>query len=162
MNSLQSVARPDHTTANNNPQAHQQISSPPQPQKSIQLATLLNHRNVAPRGMSQQPLPPRTLLCRMGIALMIPLAIWCAVHTASINTNPITSPCAGPSLTGYVLPPMTPAPAPGDWIGTFHDILEIRERNKTAARGTGRQASSRCPLNPQTTDTVAMRGTRQG
>ena len=101
---------------------------------------------VASRGMSKHSPTPRKLLPRIGIALVVPLAIWCAVYTAPINTNPIPAPCAGPCLIGYVLPPTTPAPAASDWIGALHDTLQTRERNKAAGRQAGAASAtgSRC------------------
>lgn len=85
----------------------------------------------------EYPTAPRKPLTRLGIALVIPFAIWCAAYTAPITTNPIPAPGAGPRLVGYVLPPATPAPVPGDWIGALYDTRENRTRNQTALQGQG-------------------------
>lgn len=95
---------------------------------------LSNRPPVAQVGM-ENPKAPRKPLTRIGIALVVPFAIWCAAYTSPITTNPIPAPGAGPRLVGYVLPPTTPTPVPGDWIGALYDTREKRERNRAALQG---------------------------
>lgn len=65
---------------------------------------------------------------RIGIALLIPFAIFSSAYTAPITTGPIPNPGEGPILTGYSLLSTTPAPIPGDWIGVLYDALENLDR----------------------------------
>lgn len=148
MNVYQKTARPQDPatiagrSTGEHPDTKKLFSQVKSPTKKITVPALSNKPRVAQVCM-EAPTAPRKPLTRLGIALVIPLAIWCAAYTAPINTNPIPAPCAGPRLVGYVLPPTTPAPVPGDWIGAFYDTMQVRcsrslhEQNEVGAATNG-------------------------